>query len=139
VSLSNGLLSIEDAAAPTDPVYSLQVRLLEGTVVTQTPLIGPAGRPPRATLELAPARPNPFNPRTVLSYRAEAGTPLSLRVFDLRGRLIRTLVTATASGAWQTAAWDGHDQDGRAIPAGVYMARLEAGLSIRHQSLLLVE
>ncbi len=71
--------------------------------------------------------PNPFNPRTSIAFSLERGGPVKLRVFDTRGRLVRTLVDETREAGQHTVAWDGRDNRGRGSAAGVYLYRLEAG------------
>ena len=83
-------------------------------------------------LPLAPAQlvlaaaPNPFNPRTRLSFELSATAPAHLALYDLRGRLVRTLVQAALPAGSHAVTWDGRDKQGRAAAAGVYLARLTA-------------
>jgi hypothetical protein len=123
------LLRDRDAAYQLrgEPRYAFVLELADGTTLARDDLPGPSGPLPSAPVELGPARPNPFNPRTTFSFRAPAGTVTSLRLFDLRGRELRALHAGTASGAWQQVSWDGRDQQGRDAAAGIYLARLEAG------------
>ena len=81
---------------------------------------------PVATM-LHAARPNPFNPRTTLSFDLPAAGPVRLAVFDLAGRLVRTLVAEERPAGVGEAFWDGCDASGRAMASGTYFARLEAG------------
>jgi len=68
---------------------------------------------------LKAAHPNPFNPATTIVFRAERGDRTELAVFDLRGRLVRTLLSGTASATGvRSIPWNGIDDRGRAI-AGV--------------------
>jgi hypothetical protein len=77
---------------------------------------------------LHPPAPNPFNPQTTLSYDLPVEGHASLQVFDISGRLIRTLVPATAHQPGRHyQRWDGRDQAGRPVASGVYFCRLEAG------------
>jgi len=76
------------------------------------------------------ARPNPFRParhgRTalVLSLGAAPLSPVAVQVFDLRGRLVRTLTTDTGEDAGgRVAYWDGCTDSGRPVAAGVYLFR----------------
>jgi aminopeptidase N len=70
--------------------------------------------------------PNPFNPVTTISYGLVAPGPVRLRVFDVSGRLIRTLVDqAEVTAGDHQAVWNGLDQSGRAAAAGVYFYNLE--------------
>jgi len=71
--------------------------------------------------------PNPFNPRTVVQYAVPATGPVRLQVYDLRGRLVRTLHAGVLASGNHTATWDGTDAQGRAAAAGVYFVRLDDG------------
>ncbi|HPF69469.1 MAG TPA: FlgD immunoglobulin-like domain containing protein [Candidatus Krumholzibacteria bacterium] len=77
---------------------------------------------------LLPAAPNPFNPRTELRFALPVPAEVTLRVYDVKGRLVRTLAEGEpfAAGA-QAVAWDGRDAAGRAAASGVYVVRMEAG------------
>ena len=88
---------------------------------------GVPGEPaaPAGGLRLA-ARGSP-GPAPVLEWEAPAGTRAWLRLYDVRGRLVRTLVPGDTVGddaAPRRAAWDGRDAQGRPAPAGVYFALL---------------
>ncbi|MBU1676193.1 hypothetical protein KKA85_10480 [bacterium] len=81
------------------------------------------GRPERVGLHQNV--PNPFNPRTEIKYYVLAdGGQVRLDIFDVMGRRVRTLVDGFVSGGTQTAVWDGLDDDGLALPTGVYFANL---------------
>jgi flagellar hook assembly protein FlgD len=72
--------------------------------------------------------PNPFNPSTQIVYTVRAaGLRVDLDVFDVRGRLVRTLVDGRPSSGRVVVVWDGRDDDGREAPSGVYFYRLTAG------------
>jgi hypothetical protein len=75
-----------------------------------------------------PARPSPFSGATTVAYELPRSGPVSLRVFDLSGRLVRVLAQeARAAAGSHRAVWDGADAAGQPVPAGVYVCRLEAG------------
>jgi hypothetical protein len=80
------------------------------------------------SLRLARA-PNPFSASTQIRYRADAGAPTSLTVFDVAGRRVRSLVRdqRSAFGGHFQAVWDGRSDAGDILPAGVYLLRLETG------------
>lgn len=83
---------------------------------------------PSAGIALLGNTPNPFNPSTRISYRlAGGGAQVALRIYDLSGRLVRTLVDGQRAGGEQAATWDGRADDGRVAPGGVYVYRLTAG------------
>ncbi|MFH1502191.1 MAG: M14 family zinc carboxypeptidase, partial [Candidatus Eisenbacteria bacterium] len=68
--------------------------------------------------------PNPFNPRTSVRYEVPSAGHVSLRVYDVAGRLVKTLVdTELESGGRHEVEWDGRDESGAPVAAGVYFAR----------------
>lgn len=71
--------------------------------------------------------PNPFNPRTELSFTLPVAGPVELVLHDLAGRRVCTLFSGLAPEGTTRVAWNGLDSDGRAMPSGVYLARLAAG------------
>lgn len=64
--------------------------------------------------------PNPFNPATVLTLSLPRTGPASLAVFDLRGHRVRDLLEGTQPAGEVQVQWNGRDQAGRPVPAGVY-------------------
>ena len=79
---------------------------------------------PRA-LRLAQNLPNPFNPTTRIVFDMPRSSHVSLRVYGVDGRLVRTLIDETrAAGAAQSVTWDGRDEEGNQQPSGTYFYRL---------------
>ena len=83
------------------------------------------------------AAPNPFNPRTELSFRLPAAASGSLHVFDLRGQRVAVLHEGSLSAGDNHFVWNGVDTAGRSLPSGVYFARLSVGPQCYTQKLLL--
>ena len=83
------------------------------------------------------ASPNPFTPQTAISFRLTETRHVRLAVYDLRGRLVRRLVDETRSAGDHEVRRDGRDEEGRAVAAGVYPVRLQAG-EVRSAAKLLV-
>ncbi|MFQ6039720.1 MAG: FlgD immunoglobulin-like domain containing protein, partial [Candidatus Poribacteria bacterium] len=76
--------------------------------------------------------PNPFNPETWIPYHLTEETPVTIRIYDARGRLVRRLElgqkTAGAYLTKETAAyWDGRNELGESMASGLYFYRLNAG------------
>lgn len=78
-----------------------------------------------AALALA-VRGNPFRAATSLDVTLPAAGPARLRLFDVSGRLVRTLWSGALPVGARTFAWDGRTDGGFAAPAGIYFARLDA-------------
>jgi hypothetical protein len=86
---------------------------------------------------LSQIAPNPFRPPTTVSYElAEAGR-VSLRIYDLQGRVVRVLVDDRQSRQRHTVGWDGRDAAGREVASGVYFYRLETGAGIETRRMVL--
>lgn len=82
--------------------------------------------------------PNPFNPRTTLSFSLAAGGPVRLAIHDVAGRLVRELATGALPAGLHEAAWDGCDDLGLPLASGVYLARLQVGASVGVARLVLL-
>jgi len=115
-----------------DCVFEVTVRDEFGLETTErsavftiyTPASDAGSLPAPATL--APPAPNPFNPRTALSFTlAEAG-PARLAVYDLQGRLVRRLHDGELAAGAHVRTWDGRGDGGRRLAGGPYLVRLDA-------------
>jgi flagellar hook assembly protein FlgD len=82
--------------------------------------------------------PNPFNPTTTIGFTVPAAAPVRLQVFDLRGRLVATLVDEELRAGQHEVIWTGSDASGREVPSGVYLSRLAAGGKVVHGRMALV-
>lgn len=86
----------------------------------------------------APA-PNPFNPRTELSFRLAEEQRAQLRVYDLRGRVVATVLDEVRPAGEHTLTWDGVDDGGRRVASGSYVVELRAGAKRGVQRLTLLK
>jgi hypothetical protein len=68
--------------------------------------------------------PNPFNSATAISYHIPVVQHVSLAIYDINGRLVRTLVNEKKDDGYYTAQWDGRDNRGHGAPSGVYLYHL---------------
>jgi hypothetical protein len=91
--------------------------------VDRTTAVGDRPLPADGTL-LAQNTPNPFNPRTEISFRTVTSGPVLLEIFDARGTLVRTLVNEVRDAGTWTVAWDGTDARGIRVASGHYFYRL---------------
>jgi len=71
--------------------------------------------------------PNPFNPSTTLAYELSNYSKVELIVYDVSGREMQTIVSGTQAPGKYTAIWNGLNEEGHNVAAGMYFARLEAG------------
>lgn len=95
--------------------------------------LGIGDRPPSSPLpksfSLSQNYPNPFNPSTTIDYSIPEGERVQarLKIFDIRGRLIRTLLDTEKKPGRYSIHWDGRDDKGEEVRSGVYLYRIEAG------------
>jgi hypothetical protein len=75
---------------------------------------------------LEQAAPNPFSGRTVLRFSLTKSGPVSLVIYGITGQRVRTLVQGVRPAGTSEVAWDGRDDFGKAVGAGVYFARFAA-------------
>lgn len=86
------------------------------------------------------ARPNPFNPRTEITFSLPGASPVTLDIHDVRGQLVRHLIADAVYTAGDHAVrWDGDDDQGRHLPAGVYLARVASRRGAATKKLTLVK
>ncbi len=122
------------AFAPTAPpqVRTAQTYVLSASV---TPTMALAGRFSKEVdpneFYFANTGPNPANPIAKFLYaipsRAGKGADVTMRIFDVNGRMVRTLVRGFQEAGPHTAIWDGVDDRGRSVSSGRYFARIQAG------------
>jgi len=85
-----------------------------------------AGTPPIPVKpSLSACRPNPFRDRTQISYALPAAGNISLRVYDVTGRTVRTLQSGFQKAGSYSVTWDSKDSRGRQVARGVYFYRLD--------------
>ena len=95
---------------------------------------------PGAGHRLHDAVPNPFNPTTRLAFTLASDAQATLKVYDLAGRLVKTLLAeAPLEAGRHDVTWDGKDDRGRAVAAGVYLYRLQAGAFSETKAVALVK
>ncbi|MBK8167950.1 MAG: T9SS type A sorting domain-containing protein [bacterium] len=101
----------------------------DGLYILRNDGLGPAGVTPHAgTLRLAQNYPNPFNPQTAIAFELQTADAASLCIFDVAGRLVKTLVDGAKLGQGRhEMVWNGCDDAGRQCASGTYFYRLEAG------------
>ena len=88
---------------------------------------------------LGPNAPNPFNPHTTIRYQLPRENEVTLRIYDMAGQLVRTLVERRVEVGYRTVLWDGRDERGREVASGVYLCRLQAGTFLAVQKMALIK
>jgi len=124
IDLGAYVFTIPDGQCPSNSPMIDNVTVTRfGGAVSAVP-----GTLPAAVPVLRANVPNPFNPTTVLRFDLPSQARVSLRVYDIAGRLVRTLLVEaeTAAGPHEVL-WRGDDDAGRPLASGTYLGRLSAG------------
>lgn len=123
-------------------VFTLTVTAPDAApVVAEVPVRAeavPVAEPVFAGPRIVGNAPNPCNPRTTILMELPSAGPVSLRIYDIRGNLVRDLVHDAMPAGRQAVAWDGADGAGRAQASGTYFARLMAAGVVSTHALTVV-
>jgi len=100
--------------------------------------VNPGEAPENPGIGLAQNMPNPFNPRTIISFNLEQAGLANLKIYDARGRLVNVLVAGELQSGEHRVVWNGTDRMGRTMPSGAYVYVLETGkTSVARRMMLL--
>ncbi len=131
--VASGAVTIGASAPGTVPVLSSTATILfTGTVVA-------VGDVPALAFGLREAYPNPFNPQTTLSFSLGHQQFVSLKVVDVAGRVVRTLVSQKLDAGLHRAVWDGRDARGARVASGVYLSVLRGDEDTLSRKMVLVK
>ncbi|MFQ5864388.1 MAG: carboxypeptidase regulatory-like domain-containing protein [bacterium] len=88
--------------------------------------------------ELFQNYPNPFNPETSIKYQLPKASEVTLKIFNILGQEIRTLVDKQQEAGVYTIKWDGKDNFGRHVASGIYIFQIKAGDKFRKSQRMLL-
>jgi len=83
--------------------------------------------------------PNPFNPKTTISFEIPLESLVSLTIYDIQGKVVRKLVHRSRLVGSQNMVWDATNDKGLAVSAGMYFYRLEFNDVVKTMKMLLVK
>ncbi len=94
---------------------------------------------PGAEKFVAKAYPNPFNPQTTIKFTMPKSGPVSVKIFNLRGELVRTLVNDVQTAGEHTVLWDGTSNSGSSVSSGVYFYEARSGSDVQVNKITMVK
>jgi hypothetical protein len=112
--------SIFDLGAPV----ALQPTAAPGSKLL--PVLTTTGR--ALATSLLGVHPNPFNPTTTVQFELASPARVRVRVYDVQGMLVRTLLDEDRAAGEHAINWDGRDNQGHALASGIYFMHMSAGL-----------
>ncbi len=89
--------------------------------------------------QLSQNYPNPFNPTTTIAYTLNSTEKVSLKIYNLQGQEIKTLVDGMAAAGSYAVNWDGTDHAGQKVPSGLYIYALQVKTQLIAKRMLLVK
>ena len=128
-------LSGEDTAIRLNSGFARIQGLTQAVNLPQSLMIDPL--PTRFVLY--PAHPNPFNPQTSISFFLPEPAAVRLRIFDLLGQEVRTLLETDLRAGRHSSLWDARDATGKRVASGVYLVEVDNGKAHQVAKLLLVQ
>jgi hypothetical protein len=126
------------------PDYAIYITQ-DGTVSVEEWELGPDGGPSSAgdgssfTYTLNTGVPTPFVKSTTISYSIARFGKVSLDIYDVSGRLVKTLVQAEQSAGVYNLIWNGYDNNNQRVAPGVYFTKLASGDFVSVKKLILVK
>ncbi len=125
---------VDKYAAPLGEFNPLTLKLSDASndVWTKEIVLNVLSRPLPQSFALLQNYPNPFNPETWIPYQLKEASNVTIRIFDLRGKLVRTLELGHKEADFyrsrsDTAYWDGRNEFGERVASGIYFYQLQAG------------
>jgi photosystem II stability/assembly factor-like uncharacterized protein len=126
----------EDVRPGTRYEYRLFAADRSGGEIVSAPV---AVTVPAANVALLPNVPNPFNPTTTLRFVVPARERVTLAIYDVAGRHVRTLVDGIREAGMNEAVWNGTDANGDPVASGIYVTRLEVGTQRASRTIVLLK
>jgi hypothetical protein len=100
-------------------------RRIYAVVIDYDDPIPTATTPSTSFLGHASAEPNPFASSTSIRFSLRKAGPVSIDIYDIKGRKVRTIDKSGLEAGMQTLSWDGYDDNGRQVASGVYFAQVK--------------
>jgi len=89
--------------------------------------------------ELGQNYPNPFNPTATIEYALPVPSRVELKIFNILGQAVRTLVDEEKGAGYYQVVWDGTDEVGRSVSSGIYLYQIKAGDFVETKKMQLIK
>ncbi|MBU8870860.1 MAG: choice-of-anchor D domain-containing protein, partial [Gemmatimonadales bacterium] len=142
LSATDGTFTFSDLATGFEPgtvLYYSYALVRNDRVQTHSPEVQVTLKnlPPAAT-QLLPNVPNPFNPQTEIRFELKDPGPVRVTIYDVSGRLVRTLLNEGLGAGQHSRTWYGKDDKGRQAPSSAYYIQLETEGKVYHRKVMLL-
>ncbi|MDZ7314921.1 MAG: T9SS type A sorting domain-containing protein [candidate division KSB1 bacterium] len=92
-----------------------------------------------ASFDLISNYPNPFNPTTEIRYRVDSAADVSLTIYSLSGKMVKSLFSGFQNEGTFRISWDGRNADGSLVDSGIYICELRIGERTIHHKMTLIK
>lgn len=127
------IVAWQDARSGSPDIYAQKIRFNGAITAVE------GNRVPAMRAELLPLSPNPFSGGVALRFSVETPGGVALKVFDVRGRLVRDLGRRWAAAGSHSIAWNCRDDADRRVGSGVYFIQMEAGAAVATRKAVVLE
>jgi hypothetical protein len=83
--------------------------------------------------------PNPFNPKTTISFELLHNDFVNITIYDILGREVKTLINQTQDAGYRSVIWDATNDYGKPVSAGIYLYQIQAGEYISTKKMVLLK
>ncbi|MBL7959522.1 VCBS repeat-containing protein [bacterium] len=90
-------------------------------------------------LSLEQNYPNPFNPETLIRFGIQAESEVTLKIYNILGQEVRTVIKREFSPGYHQVAWDGRDNFGKMLSSGIYLYRIKSGHYSKTKKMILLK
>lgn len=139
-SVEPQIYSWEDRRVEVGQTYWYRLESVDFQGGTQT--FGPVSASPvdalPKTSRLSQNYPNPFNPQTWIGYQLSKAGPVSIRIYNIRGQLVKTLVDRQQTPGYYRVRWNGQDLHGAPAASGVYFCQMRSDLFVETIKMILL-
>jgi len=94
---------------------------------------------PTMPVELYANYPNPFNPSTTISYSLPEASHVSLRIYNIKGQLVKTLVNGSREKGVSKEVWNGDNDDKKSVTSGIYLYKLQINNETYTRKMMLIK
>ena len=91
------------------------------------------------TTGLSNVYPNPFNPSTTIDYNLSISAEVSLVIYDMKGSIVKTLVSNFQDAGLHQMTWNGKNDNGSQVSSGMYLVRMETSGQLYQQAITLLK
>ncbi|MDZ7260608.1 MAG: dockerin type I domain-containing protein [candidate division KSB1 bacterium] len=123
-------LNLKNVVLANNLAEALSVEIASGSVTVAKAI--------PTNYELGQNYPNPFNPETTIKYGLPEKSQVTLKIFNLLGQEVRTLVDGEKEAGYHEVHWDGRDTLGKSVSAGIYLYTIQTGAFVQTRKMVIL-